>query len=156
MGQVWQLSVVACRGPLIARPRARDRARSLPTPASASLKATGGVAHSLTAPSPATPLQITRESSQGQCVRGCGKRKRFHVLYYQTSETGWVPETKLKEFKLNLEVPPPAPAFSFLFGLFFGLHRAQSATRHCQSQPSTVSRSPHVRAGANSWPRDRT
>ena len=103
MGQVWPLSVVACRGPPPARPRAL--ARSLAIPTSVPPTAAGGVPRSLTAPSPAAPLQITRESNQGQCVRGCGKRKRFHVLYYQTSETGWVPETKMQDFKQNLEVP---------------------------------------------------
>ena len=99
------------------------------------------MARSLTAPSPAAPLQITRESSQGQCVRGCGKRKRFHVLYYQTSETGWVPETKLKEFKLNLEVPP---ASAFFFSFWFVLRIAPRTvghptlsveTQHCPTQP---------------------
>ena len=52
--------------------------------------------------------------------------------------------------------PEGAPPPRFVFGLFFGLHRAQSATRHCQSKPSTVRRSPYVRAGANSWPCDLT
>ena len=47
-------------------------------------------------------------------MRGCGKRKRFHVLYYQTSETGWVPEMKMQDFKQNLEVPRPYAAVFLL------------------------------------------
>ena len=118
MGQVWQLSVVACRGPLSARPRAHCRAHPLPLPAFVPLKATGVVARSPTAPSLAALLQITRDSKKGQCVRGCGKRKRFHVLYYQTSETGWVPATKLKHFEQNLEVLLAPSFLGFMFVLW--------------------------------------
>ena len=139
MGQVWQLSVVACRGPLSTRPRARGCARPLPAPTSVPLKATGGVARSLTAPSLAAPLQITRDSKKGQYARGCGKHKRFHVLYYQTSETGWVPATKLKDFEQNLVVLL-APRFCvFCCFVWFPDRTARtvvfrSAARHCQPQ----------------------
>ena len=49
------------------------------------------------------PAKITRDSKSDQFVSGCGKRKRFHVLYYQSWDTGWVPATRLKDFKQNLE-----------------------------------------------------
>ena len=128
MGQVWQLSVVACRGPLPACLRALARSRAIP--ASVPPTAAGGVARGLTTPSPAAPLQITWDLKTGQCVRGRGKRKRFHVLYYQTSETGWVPATNLKDFKQNLEVPRAR----FWFVLISGrTAHSRSVAQLCQS-----------------------
>ena len=139
MGQVWQLSVVACRGP---RPRSLASSR-VPPPRLGAVPPTapGGVACSLTTPSPAAPLQITRDLEKGQCVRGCGKRRRFHVLYYQTSETGWVPATKLKDFEQNLEVPRPNALF--VFGMFRIAPRTVGGppgAQHCELQPARCRR----------------
>ena len=95
------------------------------------------MARSLTAPPSPASLQITRDSKNGQCVRGCGKRKQFHVLYLQSWETGWVPATKLKDFEQNLEVPRPSAL------LVFGMFRIAPRTvggppgaQHCQPQPA--------------------
>ena len=76
----------------------------------------------------------------GKRVEGSVRRLEFHVLYYQTSETGWVPETKLKDFKLNLKVPHPAPTFCVWFVLRIAPHTVGHPSLS-QSQPSTVSRS---------------
>ena len=75
---------------------------------------------------PPAPLQITRDSKKGQYVRGCGKRKRFHVLYFQTRETGWVPATKLKDFRQNLAVPRPNPVVRVCSRCLPGPHRAHA------------------------------